>query len=598
MKDYAAVATQYARDITEGNLPACKWVQLAAQRHLNDLARLNADGTPWRYAWNPPLPVEPGKIATPVERVCTFIEMLPHIKGDWAARGEKIHLQAWQVFIIASIFGWIDRETMRRRYREADLFVPRKNAKSTKAAGIGLYMLSADGEFGAEVYSGATSQKQAFEVFEPARKMAEATPEFLSRFDVTVRASNISIAATNSKFEPVIGDPGDGASPSCAIVDEYHEHPTESLYDTMKTGMLARSQPLLLMITTAGDDVSGPCYAHQESLQEILEGIVINERRFGIIYGIDQPIEREGMPSVPGDDWRTEEALIKANPNFGISIDRETILADQAEAVRNPRKQSEFQTKHLNMWVGSSNPWLNLHEWKACADRKLKVEDFHGERVYHGVDLASVKDIAGDCRVFVREVDGEDHYYAFWRCYLPEARLTEPENPHYQGWKHEGYLIESPGNMIDQALIERALVDDQERFDCGELGIDAWGAAGMTPKLMAAGFTVVVIPQNAAHLSTPMKLIDGLVSSKRFHFNGDPVATWGVSNVTVKPGQNDSWFPRRGAVRKKIDPAAMLIMAVSRAMLGQGGGDNLDDFLNNPILTNGGPNDTKQRAAA
>lgn len=569
MKDYAGIATQYAHDIVSGNILANRWVRLACERHLNDLAR-DAEG--WRYTWNPEIEVPDGKVKRPADRACTFIELLPHIKGDWAARRERIRLQAWQVFIIASIFGWVDRETKRRRFRVADLFVPRKNAKSTLAAGIGLYMLSADSEFGAEVYSGATSEDQAYEVFDPARKMAEGTPEFMQRFGVTVRASNISIAATNSKFEPIIGKPGDGASPSCAIVDEYHEHPTEDLYDTMKTGMGARSQPLLLMITTAGDDVSGPCYAHQEDLQEILEGTVTDERRFGMIFGIDVALEREGEATPAGDDWTTEAALIKANPNYGVSIDRDTMLADQAEAIRNPRKQAGFQTKHLNMWVGSSSPWLNLHEWKLLGDKSLKVEDFAGEECWIGLDLANVVDIAGDCRVFKRRIAGvdnieADHYYAFWRCYLPEARIQDPECRHYLGWKREGWLIESPGNMIDHALIEEALVADRDQFRCNELAIDDWGAAGIAPSLQNAGFEVVRVPQTVKHLSAPMKFIDGLVQSGRLHHNGDPVATWGVSNVSVKPDRNENWFPRRTSAKKKIDPALMLIMAMSRAML-------------------------------
>lgn len=567
MKDYAAVATQYARDITEGRMLSNKWARLACQRHLNDLKRAEQG---WRYVWNPVLPVDEGKIATPVERVCAFIEMLPHIKGDWAARGETIHLEPWQVFIIASIFGWLDGESKRRRFRVADLFVPRKNSKSTMAAGIGLYMLSADSEFGAEVYSGATTEDQAYEVFEPARKMAAATADFLKCFGVTVRASNISIDASNSKFEPIIGKPGDGASPSCAIVDEYHEHQTEDLYDTMKTGMGARSQPLMLMITTAGDDVSGPCYAHQEELQGILEGVIEDERRFGIIFGIDVALEREGDAAPTGDDWTSEEALIKANPNYGVSIDRDTMLADQAEAIRNPRKQAGFQTKHLNMWVGSSNPWLNLHEWKTLGDRGLKIEDFHGEQVWHGMDLANVVDIAGDCRVFKRRLSSVDHYYAFWRCYLPESRINEPENKHYQGWKREGWLIESPGNMIDQDMIEEGIVKDREIFRCDEVAIDDWGSAGIAPSLQNAGFTVIRVPQNVKYLSAPMKFIDGLVQSGRLHFNGDPVATWGVSNVSVKPDRNENWFPRRTAAKKKIDPALMLILAMSRAMLSDG----------------------------
>ena len=575
MRDYAAIATQYARDVVAGEILACKWVRLACRRHLADLER-DAEG--WRYTWNPELKmpdaldgagnvVQEGKRYRPADRVCQFIELLPHIKGDWAARSERILLQPWQVFVVASTFGWVDRETKRRRFRISDLFVPRKNAKSTKAAGIGLYMLAADGEFGAEIYSGATTEKQAGEVFKPAKLMADRTPEFRARFGVMVRASNISIEATNSKFEPIVGKPGDGASPSLAIVDEYHEHTNEELYDTMRTGMGARSQPLTLVITTAGDDVSGPCYAHQEELRQILEGTIEDETRFGVIYTID--VDEDGKL----EDWTTEEALIKANPNFGVSVDAEFLLTELRDAVRDARKQATFQTKHLNIWVQSSSPWLNLHEWKGLADKALTLEGFRGEPCWPGLDLANVTDIASRCLLFKRLVDGDEHYYAFWRHYLPGDVIADPENKHYQGWKKQEWLIETPGSMIDQERIRLDLVADAENFRMMEIAIDAWGSPGISAALANEGFEVVRIPQNVAHLSAPMKFIDGLVKSRRLHHCGDPVATWGVSNVQVKPDKNDNWFPRRGQRKKKIDPAAALIMAMARAMVGAEAGE-------------------------
>lgn len=560
MKDYAAIATQYARDVVEGRLLACKWMRLACQRHLDDLQR---DATGWRYTWNPELELPDGRKARPANRACHFIELLPHIKGDWALRGERILLGPWQVFVVASIFGWVDRETGRRRFRIADVFVPRKNGKSAIAAGIGLYMLSADNEFGAEVYSGATTEKQAGEVFKPARLMADRTPEFRNRFGVTVRASNISIDETNSKFEPVIGKPGDGASPSCAIIDEYHEHATEDLYDTMRTGMGARKQPLTLVITTAGDDVAGPCYAHQEELQQILEGTIEDDTRFGVIYTID--VDEDGKL----EDWTTEEALIKANPNFGVSVDAEFLLTELRDAVRDSRKQATFQTKHLNIWVQSSSPWLNLHEWKGLADGSLNLDDFAGEACWDGLDLANTTDIASRCRLFRRDIDGETHYYAFWKHYLPEAIVADPDNKHYQGWKRDGWLIETAGSMIDQSKIQDDLVADAEKGRVMEVAIDAWGSPGIAAGLQNEGFTVVRIPQQVSHLSAPMKFIDGLVKSKRLHHVGDPVATWGISNVQVKPDRNDNWFPRRGARKKKIDPAIALINAMARAMVGE-----------------------------
>jgi phage terminase large subunit-like protein len=555
-KDYAAIATQYARDVVDGRILACKWVRLAAARHLTDLQRA-AEG--WRYTWNPELETQEGKQYRPADRACLFIELLPHIKGDWASRSERIRLEPWQIFVVASIFGWVDRDTQRRRFRIADLFVPRKNAKSTIAAGIGLYMAFVDGEFGAEVYSGATSEDQAGEVFNPAKLMASRSPDFLTRFGITVRASNISAPETNSKFEPVIGKPGDGASPSCSIVDEYHEHPNEDLYDTMITGMGARSQPLMLVITTAGDDISGPCYAHQVELQQILEGVIEDERRFGMIYTIDE-----------GDDWTTEEALIKANPNFGVSIDTEFLLMQQRDAIRDPRKQATFQTKHLNIWVASASPWLNLHDWKAAADKSLREEDFAGEECWEGLDLANTTDIASKCKAFKRVIGGEEHYYFFWRHYLPEEIIDAPEHKHYKGWHREGWITATSGSMIDHARIKTDVDADAERHVLKELALDRWGAAGISAELELEGYTVVAVPMNVSHLSAPMKWIDGLLKSRRLHHNGDPVATWGVSNVEVKPDHNDNWFPRKQNRSKKTDPAVAMIIAVSRAMVNAG----------------------------
>jgi phage terminase large subunit-like protein len=591
-KDYAAIATQYARDVVDGRILACKWVRLAAARHLTDLQRA-AEG--WRYTWNPELETQEGKQYRPADRACLFIELLPHIKGDWASRSERIRLEPWQVFVVASIFGWVDRDTQRRRFRIADLFVPRKNAKSTIAAGIGLYMAFVDGEFGAEVYSGATSEDQAGEVFSPAKLMASRSPDFLTRFGVTVRASNISAPETNSKFEPVIGKPGDGASPSCAIVDEYHEHPTEDLYDTMITGMGARSQPLMLVITTAGDDISGPCYAHQVELQQILEGVIDDERRFGVIYTVDDT-----------DDWTTTEALIKANPNFGVSIDTEFLEVQQRDAIRDPRKQATFQTKHLNIWVASASPWLNLHDWKAAADKTLREEDFAGEELWEGLDLANTTDIASKCKAFKRMVpenallDSEgkevtdalrklardtygerlppgwrwgkvlrEHYYFFWRHYLPEEIIEQPEHKHYKGWHREGWITATSGSMIDHDKIKTDVDADAELHVIKEVALDRWGAAGISAALELNGYTVVAVPMNVSHLSAPMKWIDGLLKSRRLHHNGDPVATWAVSNVEVKPDHNDNWFPRKQNRAKKTDPAVAMIIAVSRAMVAQ-----------------------------
>jgi phage terminase large subunit-like protein len=551
---YADIATRYARAVVAGEIIACKWHRLACERHLKDLERIGTPG--FSYVWNPELTDTTGRTFRPAERICAFAELMPHIKGDWAARGQLIEIEDWQIFILAVGFGWVHAETGKRRFRVIDLIVPRKNAKSTLAAVIGNYMLAVDGEFGAEVYSGATSQDQAMEVFRPALLMARSTPRFLQRYGVSANASNLAVVEKNAKFEPVIGKPGDGASPSCAIVDEYHEHKTPELYETMQTGMGARSQPLMLVITTAGADISGPCFLHQKELEKILEGTIENDQRFGIIFTIDE-----------GDDWTSEDVLRKANPNYGISVDAEFLKLQQRDAQADPRKQNVFKTKHLNVWVAAASPWLNLYNLQRCGDPTLCVEDFRGEDCVAGLDLASKQDIATRVYIFRREIDAEEHYYAISRNYVPQAAVDKSENAHYQGWVNSGHLIATQGNMIDLSQIEEEIFTDAETIVIREVAKDPWGGQQLGANLAAQGFEVVDIPQQVRYLSEPMKMIQALVDAGRFHHDGNPCYVWQLSNVEVMPDRNENIFPRKLRAGNKIDAAVATIVAMNRALV-------------------------------
>lgn len=564
MKDYAAIATGYARDVVEGRIPACKWVRQACQRHLRDMERAAAG---WDYVWNPELVDTKGKPYRPADRICRFAELMPHIKGDWAARGERIRLEPWEVFILACIFGWIVAATGKRRFRKADLYIPRKNAKSTIAAVIGLYMLTADGEFGAEVYSGATSKDQAMEVFRPASLMAKASPQFRAHYGVLVSASNLAVPETNAKFEPLIGNPGDGASPSLSITDEYHEHRTSEQYDTMVTGMGARSQPLALVITTAGSNIGGPCHSHQQEGQKVLEGVIENEQRFVIIFGIDE-----------GDDWTKPEVLVKANPNYGVSISAEFLQAAQLDAIQDPRKQAVFKTKHLNVWVNAAHPWINLEAWLRMADPSLRREDFAQYPGAIGLDLASKNDIASHADLFRKKVDGLWHYYLFTKNYLPEAAVQKVENAHYQEWVHRGHLITTPGNMIDLQVIEEGVVASADVCNIDDIAMDAWGSREMAPSLQQQNYTVVDVPMTTRNLSEPMKVIAALVEAGRFHHDGNLATTWMFSNVEVAEDRNENIFPRKSKAEKKIDAAVATILAMGRLMVGIE--DEGDPFVN------------------
>ncbi|WP_319528977.1 terminase TerL endonuclease subunit [uncultured Cohaesibacter sp.] len=539
-----ASAFQYADDVLSGRMPACRWVRLACERHKRDLER--SESSDWPYRFN----------AAQAEKALKFVELMPHTKGKWAAQNERLVLEPWQRFFVASIFGWVHKATSLRRFREARLKVPRKNGKSALAAGIGNYMLTADGEFGAEVYSGATTQKQAFEVFKPARLMAKKTPMFCRAFGVTVAAQKLE-TATGGVFEPIVGDPGDGASPSCSIVDEYHEHKTDKLYDTMKTGMGAREQPLMLVITTAGDNIAGPCYLAFDELKNVLEGVIEDDELFGLIYTIDD-----------GDEWTDPANLVKANPNFGVSVSADFLRSELAKAIRSPRNQARFKTKHLNIWIAARSAYFNMEDWRRQGNPGLIIPQGDDVARFGALDLSSKLDITASLSLWRKLIDGQHHYFVVApHFYLPEETADNPENKHYAEWKDSGALTVTDGNIIDFEVIKGDIEDDHDAFPFERIGYDPWGATQLVQQIQdELHIEAVEYPQRVANLSEPMKWVEALLKAGRLHHDGNPVLTWMVSNVIAKPDANDNVFPRKPSNEKKIDGAVALIMALGLAM--------------------------------
>lgn len=554
MKDFVALAREYAEDVAAGRIIACRYVRLACQRYL-------AGGGQQFYLDE-----------AAANRVCQFVELLPHVKGKWAREKRKLKLEPWQAFIFVNVFGWRRKSDGLRRYRRVYIEVPRKNGKSTLTAGSGLYMFTADREHGSEVYSGATTEKQAWEVFGPARLMARGSPELQEAFGVTVGAKNLHIIETAAKFEPVIGKPGDGASPSMSITDEYHEHQTSDQYDTMVTGMGAREQPIAWVITTAGVDTAGPCYALRTEAVEMLEGSVENDELFAIIYTIDhEQRDADGNVIRKGDDWSDPETLRKANPNIGVSVFEDFLISEQKRAVNNPREQATFKTKHLNVWVGAAAPYFNLETWNQLADAP-PIAEFYGEECYVGLDLASKLDIAPAVKLFRREIDGETHYYAYGRHYIPKARSLHPECRHYLGWVKAGHMIATPGNITDYDYIEADLKDDAEKHVVKEIGADPHNATMLITHLQnwLGEDKVVEVPQTVMHLSEPMKEVQAVIVDRRIHHDGNPALAWMIGNVTAQEDRNQNVFPRKERPQNKIDGAVALIIAIGCALRDKG----------------------------
>lgn len=555
MPDYPHVdaANTYAAAIVAKKIPACKWIRLACKRHLADLKKSKTKKYPYRF--------DPAK----AERVCNFVELLPHTKGVWAAKLEKLRLEPWQCFKTVCIFGWVRKHDNLRRFRKVIILEPRKNAKSTWAAAIGLYMLCADGEHGAEVYSGATSEKQSWEVFRPARLMAQKTPALLAAYGLTVNASNLHILGNGSRFEPLIGKPGDGASASLSIVDEYHEHDTDELVDTMETGMGAREQPLSLIITTAGDNLAGPCYAALQDAQRVLDGVSENEELFALVYTVDAK-----------DDWTSDLALRKANPNYDVSVRGDFLRGQQREAINNARKVGTFKTKHLNLWVQARAAYFNIQRWHESAVPGIKLEDFAKQPCKIGLDLAAKVDIAAleivfkldrcNCPAADKLVAAGFEYVRFGKYFLPEATIEQGENEHYRGWQIDNWISQTDGDMIDYIEVRDTILDLVANYQVEEVAYDPHQAMMMVSELMARGVPVIEVRPLVLNFSEPMKQMDGLIRSRKTAHNGDPVYTWMLSNVVAKPDKKDNVYPNKDRVENKIDGPVAHMMALARFM--------------------------------
>ena len=542
---YVLAAQEYARQVAAGEIPACKWTIEAVKRQIDDLRRAPGEGWQWVF--------DEARAARP----CEFVELLPHIKGKWARERRLIVLDAWQCFIVTTVFGWVHKDTGLRRYREAYIEVPRKNGKSLLSAGIGLYMLSADGEQGAEVYSAATTRDQARIVFEDAQGMAERTPDMRTYLGVVILKHCITVAHTSSKFLPLAAEAStqDGLNVHCAIVDELHAHRKRDLYDVIDTARGAREQSLMWLITTAGTDRSGICYERRTHITKILDRVIEDPTMFGIIYSIDDQ-----------DDPQDPATWAKANPNWMVSVLPDDMHAAARKASAMPSALNNFLTKRLNVWVNGESPWMDMRAWEKCADTSLQLSDFAGEKCWSGLDLAQKKDFAAYVKVFERDAT----WYVFTRLYLNELAVQESGNAHLSGWARSGYVQVTDGDITDFDVLAEDMRSDCRLFDMQEIAFDPALSMYFAGKLIEEGLPLVEITQRSLFFTPPLIQVENLVLEKKLKFDGNPVMTWMVSNLVVKVSKfNELRSPTKERPENKIDGPMAMLMALGRAMANQ-----------------------------
>jgi phage terminase large subunit-like protein len=448
-----------------------------------------------------------------------------------------------------------------RRFMEAYIEVPKKNGKSEVAAALGLYMMCGDGEKGAEVYCGASNENQAYILFNAARFMTDNNSEFKEAFNLVVAKQSIVRERDYSTFKPVIGKPKDGAKPSMAILDELHEQSDDTQYNIFRNGGASREQPLVLVITTAGFNTAGPCYAKHCEAQKVLEGDFTSEELFTTIYTID-----------PEDDWQDYENWKKANPNYGISCQDIFLRKQYDDAMREVRYQNANKCKHLNIWSNANEGWLNMVKWDANARPKMRMEDMIGYPCWGAVDLASRIDLAALVFLFRLPPDGpfgmfkNSTYALFGKFYLPSETVALSQNSHYRAWVAEGLLTGTPGARLDLDIVEADLKTAADTYQIRELCYDPYMAFDFIHNVEAwANFPCIEIKQSPAHISPPMMTMEAAILSGEFWHDGNSLLRWQFGNVIRRNSRNKLYYPGKEFNENKIDGPVAAMMALSRA---------------------------------
>jgi len=497
------------------------------------------------------------------ERICIFAELMPHIKGEWARRRERIKLEPWQCFILTVLFGWRTPDGV-RRFRTLYLEVARKNAKSTLLAIIGLFMLAADGEAGAEVYSLATTRQQAQIVFRVARAMAQREAGFRDYYGVKVQAHNVIVEDDEARFEAQCSEDNslDGLNVHCGIIDELHAHRTRGVWDVIETATGARHQPLVAAITTAGSNREGICYEQRSYVCRLLNttlrahgglgyrvdgDVAVDETYLGIIYTADDE-----------DDWTSEVAWRKANPNLGVSVRLDDLQRKCVKAMQLASAQPGFLTKHLDIWVNADASWMDMRAWDRAADPTMRPEDFTGWECVIGQDLASKTDIASTVMLFRR--DGE--YRMFSRHYLPEAAIEDSDNSQMRGWAMTGAITETDGNTTDYDVIETDLREWVQLFGPRAIPYDPGFAWDFFQRMSNEGLPMLEYRPTVVNYSEPMKVLEELVLKGKLQHDGNPAMTWMVSNVVCHRDAKDMIYPRKERNENKIDGPVAAIAAL------------------------------------
>ncbi|HEY5576218.1 MAG TPA: terminase TerL endonuclease subunit [Clostridiaceae bacterium] len=537
----------YCNDRITSKEIACEKEIQACQRFLRDVENQNTKDFP--YEW----------IEDEAVKIVEWFALLRHAKG--VLEKQPIILNTWQKLCLCNIYGWYHVDTGYRRFRKAFIEVARKNTKSQMMAGVALYEISAFGVNAAEAFCLGTKMKQSRIVFQEAKLMLNGSP-LKNKFRVT--RDSIQHLKSGSILVPVSkeeGKDGDGSNPQFGCIDEYHQHSTDEMYSVMATGMKARPEPLLFIITTAGKDLSYPCYTQEyKYCSNLLNQSMSNDAYFTMICELDK-----------NDNIGDEENWKKSNPiimTYDVGID--SMRADYKIAKDIPEKMTDFMTKNLNIWVQQKdNGYMQMDKWRACgASEENPWPDVTGLSVISGIDLSAILDLTS----VSYEIQLEDGRKAVMsHSFIPEDTLTakmQTDKVPYDLWVREGWITVTPGATVDYNYVLKHIVETYEknRWDKGETCYDRYLATWLRYELEKLEFIPVDIPQGIPTLGEPTKDFRVKVYQGNIIHNNNPVLTWAIGNAITREDHNGNIMLDKGKAVQRIDPIAALINAHVRGI--------------------------------
>ncbi len=482
-----------------------------------------------------------------VKKVTDFIEgYICHVKGELA--GQKIKLEKWQKEdIIRPVFGVKRIKDKLRRFRTVYIEIPRKNAKSTLGAAIALYLLLADGEPGAEIYSAAGDTFQARIIFDIAKSMVLQEPALADRckpFQYTItHKKNLSfyrVVSSESKTKY-------GYNAHGIVVDEFFVQPDRELWDALTTSTGSRRQPLTIAITTSGFDKESICYEIHEYAKKVQAGIIQDDSFLPVIYSAEMEADIFSSKT-----WR------EANPGFGTIV-KEEYIRQQVNKIRNqPSFESTFRRLHLNQWVGTAETWIPDETWMSCDAAVIT-----GGECFGGLDLANVRDVASLVLYFPAK---NSVLPFFWVPSEVVEDRSRKEGVNYNVWVSEGFMRTTPGNAIDHRIVKRDVIKICEEYDIKGIAFDRWGAVEIVRDLMEEEFPMDQFGQGFSSMSAPTKELERLVVNGDLQHAGNPVLRWMISNVQLETDPAANIKINRKKAREKVDGVVALVMAIGESM--------------------------------